>query len=122
MKLNGKQRKLSNAVKWRVDCDYLDKLPPAEREYMGQFLSEYYLGNTAMFSKAIHSEKQRRKLRTERAQAEKDIVTAGPREVGNALRESHDGNLRKRGNYSPADYQAAERRDPEDTILDALEP
>jgi hypothetical protein len=123
MKLLGKPRAISRDKKWRVDCDYLERLPAEEREYMERFLLEYYLGNGLAYpSTRIHkSRKQIRELTVARVTtAAGDIVTAPAEEIARACAAPLDSNPRKRGTYMPSDYTQPDEC-PEDALIDALD-
>lgn len=41
-----KQSHFNYASRWKVDCDYLDKLSPSDKDWMARFLKEFYEGKT----------------------------------------------------------------------------
>ena len=121
MKLLGTARVIAREELWRLDCDYLAKLSPSEREYIERFLAEHYLGAGLRSEDALHkSDAERRAIHERRHSARRDIVTAAQGEIARACASAPDGNLRKRGSYMPSDYTQAEGS-PEETLVNALD-
>lgn len=106
MRLLGKSRRLDRDRRWRVDCDYLNRLPVAEREYLEAFLLDYY------WSSAMTSPRG--------SASRRDIVTASISAVTDACASAPDGNLRKRGSYQPSDYEQPDFC-PEDAMIEAID-
>ncbi len=105
MRLRSKGNFVPSGIQWRIDCDYLHKLPPAERAYMEKFLSDYYFSN---------------QMTSPGGSARGDILTASDDRIAKSCASPLDGNLRKRGSYMPSDYsQSADS--PEDALLNAID-
>ena len=121
MKLLGKPRAITRDKRWRLDCDYLDKLAPAEREYMERFLLEYYLGNGLASTVRLHRTKKHLRLLyvAHTTTNKNDIVTASSEDVARANAAAQDANVRRRGTYRQADYMQAEGN-PEDALIGSL--
>lgn len=64
-----------------VDVDYMDKLPPAEREYMLRFLDEYYNAD----GKGISNTKQLQEADRAKKRARRDLFSSGLRADGDHL-------------------------------------
>lgn len=92
-----KSRIVTNAIKWRIDYDYLSRLSPEERLWLDRFTVEYYLRGELKTPNSLHNNSQTALLYKDDNAARCDVVTLPASTVIKA-------NPKNKPRYSPDDW------------------
>jgi hypothetical protein len=104
-------------VRWKLDCDYAQKLSAEALQWLRKFEREYY--GAEFGHEALHSKAQQREIVAEQDVARRDIATATSRAISAAQNPAKSRD-RFRRYYGPSDYSEYSVS-PEDELIIFLE-